>query len=177
MTDHSDKWLHDYQEFLDEENTSVPQEQTTAVFNKIAPLIKPSAISVFSKILGVHLVTGFLSLAVCHQFGLNPFQTQYSLADWFMKVGGHHLCMLGCGLTFVSISLLFSGYFLTLEEIKALKRTELLQNLTLGLISIGIFLSFGVEMALGIGALWLLGALIGGFLATTVVWKIKKATI
>ncbi|AGH95944.1 hypothetical protein [Pseudobdellovibrio exovorus] len=176
MTDHSDKWLQDYQDFLDAEQTPVPPDQTTAVFSKINPLLKPNALFVFSKILGVHLVTGFLSLAVCHQFGLNPFQTQYSLADWFMKVGGHHFCMLGCGLTFVSISLLFSGYFLTLEEIKALKRTELLQNLTLGLISIGIFLSFGVEMALSIGALWLLGALLGGFIATTLVWKFKKAT-
>lgn len=174
MKDQNKKWLQEYQEFIGSDQQPVPAEQTSAVLKNAGNLLNPNALKVFFKILGIHLITGSLSLAVCHQFGLNPFNTGYSLADWFMSVGGHHFCMLGCGLTFVSLSLLLSGYFLTLEEIAALKRTDMLQNLSLGLISLGIFISFGAEMALGIASLWLLGALIGGFIATTAIWKLKK---
>lgn len=171
------EWLKDYQDFIDSDKTSIPQEVTNGVLSKIQNLLNPSAWSVFFKILGIHLVTGLVSLSFCHQFGLNPFNTKYSLADWFMSVGGHHFCMLGCGVLFVGGGILAAGYFLTVEEIKALKRTEFLQNLSLGLISLGLFAAFGVEMILSIAGLWLLGALIGGFIATTAVYKIKGLSL
>ncbi|CAF4248990.1 unnamed protein product [Rotaria magnacalcarata] len=160
-------------DFLNTDNGQVPDNLNEAILAKIQKLIKPSAWMVFLKLLSVHAVMGFLSLSICHQFGLNPFNTDYSLADWFMKVGGHHFCMLGCGILFVAVSIFATGYFLTVEEVKALKRTEFLQNLSIGLISLGLFAAFGVEMILSIAGLWLLGALIGGFVATTAVYKIK----
>ncbi len=175
MKNTKNKWLKDYEDFIKTEQPEVPPEVGQNVYYKITDLLNPSAMNVFLKILGLHLVTGFVSLSICHQFGLNPFNTQYSLADWFMKVGGHHFCMFGCGILFVSVSLFSAGYFLTIEEIKALKRTEFLQNLSLGLISLGLFTVFGVEIVLSIAGLWLLGALIGGFVATTIIGKIKHA--
>jgi hypothetical protein len=61
--------------------------------------------------------------------------------------------MIGCGITFVSVSLFAAGYFLKVEEVMALKRTEFLQSLSLGLISLWIFAVFGVELAVGMGGL------------------------
>lgn len=177
MSKINNEWLNEYQDFLNSENVQVPKEVDSSLMLKMQPLINPSARIVFLKILAVHLVTGFLSLAVCHQFGLNPFNTNYSLADWFMKVGGHSICMIGCGITFVSVSLFAAGYFLTIEEVKALKRTEFLQNLTLGLFSLGLFAAVGAELAVGMAGLWLLGSLIGGFFATLAVSKIKIALV
>lgn len=177
MNKKNNEWLNDYQDFLSSENVKVPSEVNSNILSKMQQLLNPSAWNVFFKLLGIHLVTGFLSLSICHQFGLNPFNTERSLADWFMKVGGHHFCMLGCGTLFVGVSILAAGYFLTLEEIKALKRTELLQNLSIGLISLGMFTAFGVEFVLSIAGLWLLGGLIGGYVATTAVWKLKAAKI
>ncbi len=112
---------------------------------------------------------------MCHQFGINPFNTERSFDEWMMSVGGHHFCMFGCGVLFVSISLLAAGYFLTLEEVIALKRTEFLQTMNLGIISLSLFVAFGAELALGIVILWLLGGLVGGFLATASIWRIKQA--
>lgn len=166
MSKNNNEWLNDYQDFLNTENIQVPKELNSSLLLKMHTLINPSAWVVFLKILAIHLVTGFLSLSVCHQFGLNPFNTNYSLVDWFMNIGGHSVCMIGCGVTFVSISLFAAGYFLTIEEIKALKRTEFLQNLALGLISLGLFAAIGAELALGAAGLWLLGSLLGGFFAT-----------
>ena len=177
MKNSSNEWLKDFQDFIEADRASVPHEATDNIHSKIHKLLNPNAWVVFIKILGIHLVTGVVSLSFCHQFGLNPFNTKYSLADWFMSVGGHHFCMLGCGVLFIGVGVLSAGYFLTVEEIKALKRTEFLQNLSLGLISLGLFAAFGAEMILSIAGLWLLGALIGGFIAVTAVYKIKIVSL
>lgn len=175
MTKKNNEWLADYEDFLNSEKSHVPSDLNLKMIRKISKLINPSAGIVFLKLLSIHLVTGFLSLSICHQFGLNPFNTERSLSDWFMEMGGHYFCMLGCGILFVAVSIFSAGYFLTLEEVKSLKRTELLQNLSLGLISLGFFAAFGAELALSIAGLWLLGGLIGGFFATSIVWKIRNS--
>ena len=175
MTSPKDQeWLKDYQEFIQADGAQVPKNIKTQVIYKISKLMNPSAYMVFFKILGLHLAVGFLSLSVCHQFGMNPFNTESSLADWFMRVGGHQVCMFACGTLFVGMSLLIAGYFLSIEEIKALKRTEILQNLALGIISLGFFVAFGAEMAISIAGLWLLGGFVGGVLATQTVWILKQ---
>lgn len=90
-----------------------------------------------------------------------------------MRVGGHHLCMVGCGVMFVSVSVLTAGYFFTMEETRALRQNNLLHNVALGLISLGLFTAFGAHLALGIAGLWLLGSLIGGLVAVAAVFKVK----
>ncbi len=177
MSNKSNDQLNEYEDFLNSNNVKVPNELKLKTLLKMNKLINPSALTVFFKLLGIHLVTGFLSLSICHQFGLNPFNTKRSLSDWFMDVGGHHFCMLGCGVLFVAVSIFSAGYFLTIEEVKSLKRTEFLQNLSLGLISLGFFAAFGAELALSIAGLWLLGGLIGGIFATGLMWKIKSIAV
>ncbi len=164
--------VNDFQDFVGSE-IQVPDELNENVLLKVGNLLSPSAWVVFMKILGVHLVTGFLSLSICHQFGLNPFNTERSLADWFMDVGGHHFCMIGCGVLFVSVTVLSAGYFLSVEEIRALRKNDLLQNLSLGLISLGLFAAFGAELAVGVAGLWLLGSIVGGLIAMAAVFKFK----
>ncbi len=167
------EWLNEYEDFLNAENAEIPLQIKNQVFNKIQKLMVSNALIVFFKILGIHMGVGFLSLSVCHQFGMNPFDTEKSLADWMMSVGGHHFCMFGCGVLFVSVSLFAAGCFLTMEEVNALKRTEFLQTLSLGIISLGSFAFFGVDFAISIALIWLMGSLVGGFVATEAVWKLK----
>ena len=169
------EWLKEYEDFLSADNSEIPTQIKDQVFNKIQKLINPNAVIVFLKILGIHVAVGFLSLSVCHQFGMNPFNTEKSLDNFMMSIGGHYFCMFGCGILFVSLGLFAAGYFLTIEEINALKRTEFLQTMSLGVISLGLFAAFGAELAIGIAAVWLLGGLIGGFIATQAVWKLKQA--
>ncbi len=171
------EWLQDYEEFIKsdgEDTEKIPQDLKNKVYSNIQKLINPNALIVFLKILGIHLGVGFLSLSVCHQFGMNPFNTEKSLADLMMNVGGHHFCMFGCGVLFVSVSLFAAGYFLTIEEVNALKRTEFLQTVSLGIISLGLFTAFGAEIAMGIAVIWFLGGFVGGFAATHVIWRLKQ---
>lgn len=85
--------------------------------------------------------------------------------------------MIGCGVLFVGASFLTAGYFLTIEEVKTLRRTEFLQTLALGSVSLAIFAIAGAELALTFAGLWLLGALVGGFIATEAVWRLKQVKV
>ncbi|MFN7727739.1 MAG: hypothetical protein ACK5P7_01140 [Bdellovibrio sp.] len=170
-------WLSEYEAFLKSEDTSVPREITDKVFTRMRELVRPSAWTVFFKILGVHLAVGFLSLSVCHQFGMNPFGTESSLDSWMMAMWGHSTCMIICGVLFLSVSLLTAGYFLSIEEVRALKRTEFLQTLALGTVSLSLFGFFGAELAITFASLWLLGALVGGYVATEAVYRLKFVSI
>lgn len=169
----NNEWLKDYEDFLNND-TQPSTELTQRVVGKIQKLLNPSQFVVFAKILGIHILIGTLSLAICNQFGLNPFNTEFSLSDWFMKMGGHNICMVFCGIFFISLSVLASGILLTLEEVAALRRHEFLQTLTLGVVSLGFLILFGAEVALGIGLLWLAGACLGGIAASETLWRIRR---
>jgi hypothetical protein len=169
----NENWLNEYREFLGSGSHEVPIEETTRVTLRMKRLLDPNPWLVFVKVLVIHALVGSLSLSICHQFDLNPFQTSRSLADWLMSIGGHGVCMIGCGVFFVGSSVLASGYFLTLEESRALRRTGFPQTFALAGLSLGLFMTVGAELALTFSGLWLLGALIGGFVAAETVWKFK----
>ena len=76
MKNKNNEWLKDYQDFIEAGKTNVPKEVNESVFSKIKSLLRPSALMVFLKILTIHLVAGVVSLSICHQFGLNPFNTK-----------------------------------------------------------------------------------------------------
>lgn len=177
MNDNNRKWLNEYEAFLKADEVVVPRAATEKVFARMQELVNPSAWTVFFKILAIHVAIGFLSLSVCHQFGMNPFGTESSLDSWFMAMWGHSTCMILCGVLFVGLSFLSAGYFLTIEEVRALRRTEFIQAFALGSVSLAIFAAFGAELALTFSGLWLLGALVGGFIATETVWKLKRSIV
>lgn len=170
----SKHWLTEYEAFLNAEKIAVPQEHSKKVFLRIKQLLNPGAGIVFTKVLSIHFFVGLISLSVCHQFGINPFGTTSTLDGWFMAKWGHSACMIFCGFLFVGLSVLSAGYFLSIEEVKALRRTEFLQTLALGAFSLSIFAAFGAHIALALAGLWLLGAFFGGFLATEALWKLKR---
>lgn len=159
------EWLNEYQEFLNLENARVPPDLAEKVMKRMDRILNPKASSVFMKIVGIHAVVGFFSLAICRQFDVNPFGTSFSLADVFMRWGGHSVCMIFCGVLYTSLTLAAAGFFLSIEEMRALQRTEFIQALSLSILSLGVFALFGAELALSFAGLWLLGALIGGFLS------------
>jgi hypothetical protein len=169
--------LTEYEAFLQEDNATVPVFLSEKTLGRVKTLLNPSPWIVFLKLLGIHIGVGFLSLSVCHQFEMNPFGTDVSLANWFMAMWGHGVCMVFCGVMFVGTSILAAGLLLSVEELRALKRTEFLQTLALGTTSLAVFGFFGAELAFTFAGLWLLGALIGGFVATEVAFKLREAAV
>lgn len=174
MKNNNMDWLLEYEEFLNADKSEMPEDIQQRVLIKLKKLVDPSPLTVFFKVLGIHTVIGFLSLSICHQFGLNPFNTDRSISDWMMNVGGHHACMIGCGVLFVGLSLFLAGYFLSIEEVIALKRTKVLQTLALGVISMSLLIAVGAQVALSIGVLWFIGAMVGGLVAVETSLILKR---
>ena len=171
------KWIREFEEFASEPSTSVPAELSKRLSSRMASLLDPSPWLVFGKVLMIHGVVGFVSLAFCHQFEINPFNTSRSFDHWLMSTAGHGPCMIACGVIFVGLSILAAGYFLSLEETRALRRTGFPQSFALAAVSLCLFATAGAELALTFAGLWLLGALIGGFVATETIWKMKYAKL
>ena len=177
MKNNNMDWLAEYEEFLNADKTAIPEAVNLRILASLKKLVNPSPFIVFFKVLGIHSVISFLSLSICHQFGLNPFNTERSLADWMMSTGGHHACMIGCGVLFVGLSLFLAGYLLSIEEVIALKKTKVLQTISLGVISLSLLIAVGAQVALTIGVLWFVGAVIGGMVAVETSLLLKRASL
>ncbi|MGE0527892.1 MAG: hypothetical protein AB7G93_13150 [Bdellovibrionales bacterium] len=161
------EWLEDFKEFVQAEGVPVPKDVSDNILKRIHADMNPSAWIVFFKLLGIHLVVGTLSLAICSQFGLNPFHTNFSLSEYFMKFG-HSTCMIFCGVLFIGLTIMLGQLALLKEELLVLSRNAPLQVFGLSVFSMAAFIGFGAEVVLGIGILWFIGAMIGGVLAAKV---------
>lgn len=166
------EWVEDFREFVTTKGVSVPEELSNKILSHIHKVMHPSAWLVFAKLLGIHAVVGTLSLAVCNQFGINIFNTNFSLSDYFMKFG-HSVCMTLCGFLFIGLSVSFAFLLLNQEELWVFRKNSFIQIFSLSLFSLVSFLAFGAEVVLSIGALWLFGALIGGFLPV-LIYKLRN---
>lgn len=161
------EWVEDFRDFVSSQGEPVPEELSQKILRRVHLDLNPSAWIVFFKILGIHTVMGTLSLAICDQFGLNPFSTEFSLSRYFMKFG-HSACMVLCGVLFIGLSIILASHILLREEVRVLSKNAPLQVFGLGVFSLVAFVGFGAEIVLGIGFLWLLGAMIGGVIAAKI---------
>ncbi|MGE3757699.1 MAG: hypothetical protein AB7H97_08080 [Pseudobdellovibrionaceae bacterium] len=162
------EWLEDFKAFVDSDGAEVPEEISNQILRKIHRDLNPSAWLVFSKLLGIHALVGTLSLAVCNQFGLNPFHTNFSLSDYFMKFG-HSTCMALCGVLFISLTVGLCYVVLRREELFVLLKNAPLQVFGLSILSLAAFVGFGAEIVFGIAVFWFLGAMIGGIVTAKII--------
>jgi len=162
------EWLEDFKDFVGTKEAAVPKEVSDKILNRIHRELNPSAWIVFLKLLGIHSVVGTLSLAVCDQFGINPFNTSLSLSQYFMRFG-HNTCMVLCGFLFLGLTGIFCQLVLRQEELSVLKKNVLIQVFFLSVLSLVSFIAFGSEIVIGTFALWLIGALLGGVASIRIV--------
>lgn len=163
------EWLEDFKDFVSGgEGSSVPESLSAQILQCIHKALNPSPWLVFFKLLGVHAVVGTLSLAICDQFGISPFNTGFSLAEYFMKFG-HSVCMTLCGFLFISLSIVLGWIVLQREEMVVLKKNVFVQVPVLSALSLGVFMLLGAEIAFSIALFWLFGAVVGGLVTTQII--------
>ena len=167
------EWREDFQEFVRGDSAAVPSGIAHSILEEVHRDLNPSPWLVFVKLLGIHSVVGTFSLGICNQFGMSPFRTGFSFSEYFMKFG-HSTCMFLCGVLFLGLSVLLCRSVIRIEELRVLQRNIWLQVLGLSLISLGAFAALGAEFTLIIGGLWLLGAMLGGAAAATV---LRRSTL
>ncbi len=92
---------------------------------------KSSVHVTLEKFLAIHLGVGFLSLSVCHQFGMNPFRTKASFDAWLMNQMGHGVCMIFAAFG-AQLAVTFAGLWLLGGLIGGLAATEAVWHLKRG---------------------------------------------
>lgn len=167
------EWIDDFKEFLSSEEVPVPENVSKKILTKVHSSMNPSSWIVFAKLLGIHSVFGTLSLAICNQFDLNPFNTSFSLSDYFMKLGDS-FCMALCGFLFIGLSISFAWILLNRDEFQILRKNSTIQIFSLSLISLAGLAIFGANVIFGFALLWLLGAMIGGTLPILLIFQSKS---
>lgn len=165
-------WESEFAEFLISEPVEVPHKVTETIISKIQKELNPSFLQVFGKISSIHLIVGLVTLMFCPQFDIS-ITSQVGLVPYLMQFG-HEVCTFGCGAIFVGTSLLASSFYLKPEEVKVLKRHELLQLLVLSSLSLGFFVALGAEVVLSLGIIWLAGATLGGILSLNLGWTLRR---
>jgi hypothetical protein len=167
------EWLEEFNQFISTEQMEPPQSISEKILSNTKKLLNPSPWLVFLKLLGIHSVFGTLSLAICNQFGLNPFNTHLSLSEYFMTFG-HSFCMLLCGVIFVSFSIIGAWMIFSRDEFNVLKNNYMTQVCSISFLSLATFVAFGADVSLSLAVLWLIGALVGGAIPT---WTLAHKTI
>jgi hypothetical protein len=155
------EWMDDFKDFMESDGSPVPAELSKNILSRIEKALNPSAWIVFAKLTAIHSILGTLSLAICNQFGMNPFNTTYSLMNYFMQFG-HSVCMTLCGFIFIGLSISLGFFILNSDEVRIFKNNSLIQIFSLSMISLAAFFAFGAELVLSIAVLWTAGALVGG---------------
>lgn len=165
----------EFREFMAQDRITVPKALTETVLNMIHSELNPSGASVFSKMLGIHLLVGFATLAMCPQFGIS-LTSSTGLMQYLMRFG-ESVCMLGCGTLFVGLSSFVASLALRPEEVNVLRRNRVLQVSLLATLSLGAFVALGGNVEPSMGMVWSLGAIVGGSALLQLGWSIRRAAI
>lgn len=165
------EWVSDFGEFLDASEITPPKSFSDQIFVRISLDLSPSLWAVLIKLSGLHAVIGGLSLLVCSQFGMGRTT---ALTHAFMRFGDIS-CMALCGALFVGATGIAAGLILSSSEIRALRRFVYAPIFILQVLSLGIFVLFGAEVAFAVGLAWLAGGLIAGIVFTELARSVRHA--
>jgi hypothetical protein len=169
----NEPWENEFSEFLAVDPLPVPDAMSARVIDQVHQELHPSALRVFGKVLLIQVAVGLFTLLFCPQFGIS-LTSNMGIMPYLIKFGDN-ICMLGCGALFTALSLLVASFVLKPEEVRALKRHEVLQLVSLATLSLGAFVCVGGEVVLALGLVWLLGAVIGGALSLEGGWVLRQS--
>ncbi len=127
-------FLSDYADFNQSSGDRPSFALSSKVRDQIKSELKPEFKKIFMNLLLVHVFSGSLTLLVCPQFGIGPLGGGSGIVG-FIEPYGHLACGLFCGSLFVSLSVLSSWFFLSLETLREIKRNQFLVYPFLGMLS------------------------------------------
>jgi len=115
-------------------------------------------LSLFLKILFIHLVSAGVTLTFCPQFGIRVLGEGMGISHYFMQFG-EEVCGLFCGGIFLSSSVILSVFFLSTGDWALLRSRKWIFVAALVLLSVGVFKIMNGEFFLSFTIAWILGAL------------------
>jgi hypothetical protein len=162
----------EFESFAKGREKKPPKALSEALFAQVKADLHPSAVRVFSKLMGIHVAAAVATLSVCPQFGFRIFGQGMGLMHTFMALGPYG-CMVACGAFFTSLSLLIAALLLSPEEVRKIRQNRVLTLGTLVLLSMGFFIMTDADILLSLAIAWFSGALIGSILTLELGWFIR----
>ena len=157
------QWEDDFREFIESEPSSPPAQITEKILRVVTFDLNPSPWLVFRKLAIAVSISGFLSLLVCPQLGF-ALSGSTPLMDIFM-VFGPRWCTLCCGCFFMFLAVLVTSLTLCPQDLRVLRRYRFLQLSAITALMLGVFVSAGPGVLLGVALEWFIGAWVGGLLS------------
>ncbi len=164
--------MGELREFVQAVPVAPSQGLSDSILSRVHRDLHPSFLALFLKLSAIHAIVGGVTLAFCPQFGLG-LTAGMGLMGFFMR-WGEQACMVGCGAVFMGGSLLIASLVLRPEEVRAIRKTELLQVGMLALLSIGSFVCTGAAVVVSLGLFWILGSIVGGLGTLELGWAFRR---
>lgn len=164
------EWAEDFQLFMESSEASPPRHIRDAIFQAVKQDLNPSLPCILTKLGGIHVFAGTVSLFLCSQFG---FGEGYNITHIFMNYG-MLVCMAFCGALFLSLTFFIAGFILSPEELRKIRKTCYAPIFLLSFSSLVIFFIFGAEVALDLALFWFLGASISGALFVEISLGVRR---
>jgi hypothetical protein len=169
---YSQDWAREFQDFVSAEAIAPPVQLSDKFISKVKAELDPSNWHVFSKLALIHFVVGALMLTICPQFGISLFDGM-GLMALFMRYG-ETVCTIACGVVFLGGSALAASFVLSPEEIRKIRKTEVLQLGVLALLSVGVFICLGATVVATLGVAWVVGSTVGGLATFEMGWRVRS---
>jgi hypothetical protein len=163
---------NDFQEFqAPESEERVPRRLSEKVFQTIHSKLSPSFLQVFSKMMILQSGLGALTLLVCPQFEVAVL----SHAGIFHILNHIHplICIAACGAFFVGVSAAASAFFLSWDEIQAIRKWKMAPLPVLGALALMSFHFLGATIVWIEALVWLMAAALAGWVLFEMTWKIR----
>lgn len=168
----SKEWADEFQSFASAEEVAPPRKLSSHILTKVRADLNPSSWFVFSKLVFIHLLVGTLTLLACPQLGINILPG-HGLMAVFMKLGETG-CTAACGAFFLGTSTFMASLLLRPDEIRTIRRTELIQIAALSLLSLAIFLSVGASTVTSLVLAWTIGSVVGALTTFEFGWIARR---
>ena len=166
-------WKAEFDLFLSSQEIQPPIKVSEQILSGIRADLCPAGQLVFAKASLIHLVVGLVTLLFCPQFGFSFTPTEGLMS--LLMTFGEGVCMFGCGAIFLGSSALVSSLVLRPEEVNVIRKTEWIHFGLLAAISMILFLYFSLPVLTAMGAIWLLGSILGAVVSLELGWKVRAA--
>ena len=120
----------EYVDFMNTEGNEPPKHLSNSIMSYIKNELNPSHISIFFKLLSIHIIVGLLTLLFCPQFNFS-LTNNYELFHYFHHNFGTYACNFVCGVIFVGPGAIFAIQILNKAEVNKIKSSKILYYLSL----------------------------------------------
>lgn len=163
----------EFKEFMQTPGAQPPASLSSRVRDGIVQRLNPSQLQVFARLAAIHAISGAITLMMCPQFGFRLIGEGMGISHYFMFLGEVG-CIVACGVFFLGTSALVAALALKPEEVRAVRRHELLQISSVVFLSLGVFAMLRAEIVLGFAIAWIVGSVLGGIAMLELGWRVRR---